>query len=304
MLKAGAKILGPSLLVIVSILWGTSFPLIKIVVSRINAGEYVTFRFTLSVLLLLPYFAHSLFKNRVKMLEAAKPGVILGLLYFGGIFLQGLGTGYTSASNSGFITSLYIPIVYAADVLRRRFNYNHKFTLALILSVIGMYLMSGGTYESRIGDLMVLAGAFFWALQVLAVDSFSKKYFSLDLVFFQYAVTAITGLVFIHASPGFESLVEVIPVLLYLAAVCSILVGVLQVLGQKYTSASQAVLIYALEPVSAALFSFLMLGERLGAIESTGATLILISVVISLGEMARRRKKIYSEEGVARHRDG
>ncbi|MEM4228907.1 MAG: EamA family transporter [Thermoproteota archaeon] len=95
---------------------------------------------------------------------------------------------------------------------------------------------------------------------------------------------------FSHASLVSESLVEVLLVLLYLAAVCSILVGVLQVLGQKYTSASQAVLIYALEPVSAASFSFLMLGERLGAIESIGASLILISVIISLVEMTRRRK--------------
>ncbi len=291
MRKAHREILGPLLLVIVSILWGTSFPLIKIVVSRINAGEYVAFRFSISVVLLLPYFAHSLLRNRSKLLEAARPGIILGVLYFGGIFLQGLGTGYTSASNSGFITSLYIPIVYAIDVLQRRFNYNHKFTLALILSVIGMYLMSGGSYESRIGDLMVLAGAFFWALQVLAVDRFSKKFFSLDLVFFQYAVTAITAFAFFPTSPSSGSLVEVLPVLLYLAAVCSILVGVLQVWGQKYTSASQAVLIYALEPVSAALFSLLILGERLGAAESVGAILIMISVVISLMEMARRRKE-------------
>jgi len=290
MLKTGTKILGPLLLVIVSILWGTSFPMIKMVVSRITAGEYVVFRFTLSVLLLLPYFVHSLFKNMGKTHEAARPGAILGLLYFGGIFLQGLGTEYTSASNSGFITSLYIPMVYAVDVLQRRSNYDHKFTLTLILSVIGMYLMSGGSYESRIGDLMVLAGAFFWALQVLAVDRFSKKYFSLDLVFFQYAVTAVTGFAFFHNSLSAGSLVEALPVLLYLAAVCSILVGVLQVWGQKYTSASQAVLIYALEPVSAALFSFLILGEKLGVTESTGAALILISVTISLGEMARSRK--------------
>jgi drug/metabolite transporter (DMT)-like permease len=290
MLKTGTKILGPLLLVIVSILWGTSFPMIKMVVSRITAGEYVVFRFTLSVLLLLPYFVHSLFKNMGKTREAARPGAILGLLYFGGIFLQGLGTEYTSASNSGFITSLYIPMVYAVDVLQRRSNYDHKFTLTLILSVIGMYLMSGGSYESRIGDLMVLAGAFFWALQVLAVDRFSKKYFSLDLVFFQYAVTAVTGFAFFHNSLSAGSLVEALPVLLYLAAVCSVLVGVLQVWGQKYTSASQAVLIYALEPVSAALFSFLILGEKLGVTESTGAALILISVTISLGEMARSRK--------------
>jgi drug/metabolite transporter (DMT)-like permease len=120
---------------------------------------------------------------------------------------------------------------------------------------------------------------------------FLKKYFSLDLVFFQYAVTAITGFVLSSTSSSPGGLIEVLPMLLYLAAVCSILVGILQVLGQKYTSASQAVLIYALEPVSAALFSFLILGERLGTIESIGAALILISVIISLVEMARRKRE-------------
>ncbi|MBO3800444.1 MAG: DMT family transporter [Candidatus Brockarchaeota archaeon] len=289
----GTKLLGPLLLILVSILWGTSFPLIKIVVSKISAGEYVAFRFSLSIMLIIPYVFYSLLKNKARLREAVKPGVVLGLLYSGGIFLQGLGTGYTSASNSGFITSLYISIVYAIDVLRRKFNYSHKFTLALILSIIGMYLMSGGSYESRIGDLIVLAGSFFWAFQVLAVDSFSKKYFSLDLVFFQYVVAAITGFMLSSTSSNFEGLIEVLPMLLYLAAVCSILVGVLQVLGQKYTSASQAVLIYALEPVSAALFSFLIRGERLGLSESVGAALILVSVIISLWEMASRKKDNY-----------
>ena len=284
-------VLGPSLLVIVSILWGTSFPLIKMVVSKINAGEYVAFRFSLAVLLILPYFIHSLFRNRRKLREAAGPGTILGILYFGGIFLQGLGTGYTSASNSGFITSLYIPIVYTIDVLRQRFNYNHRFTVALILSVTGMYLISGGSYESRIGDLLVLAGAFFWALQVLAVDKFAKKYFSLDLVFFQYAVTAVMGFILFPVEAGFENIIGVFPLLLYLAAVCSILVGILQVLGQKYTTASQAVLVYALEPVSAALFAFMILGEKLGAVESIGAILILVSVTLSLIEISKLSKE-------------
>ncbi len=286
------EVLGPSLLVIVSILWGTSFPLIKMVVSRINAGEYVAFRFSLSVFLLLPYFVHSLFKNKTRLRGAAKPGAILGLLYFGGIFLQGLGTRYTSASNSGFITSLYIPIVYSIDVLRHRFNYNHKFTVALILSMAGMYLISGGSYEARIGDLLVLAGAFFWALQVLAVDKFAKKYFSLDLVFYQYAVTAIMGFTLFPVISDFEKITGVFLLLLYLAAVCSILVGVLQVLGQKHTTASQAILVYALEPVFAALFSFIMLSEKLGSTESIGAILILISVTLSLREIASRKKDV------------
>ncbi|MGQ9596529.1 MAG: DMT family transporter [Thermoproteota archaeon] len=283
-------VLGTFLLVLVSLLWGTSFPLIKIVVSNVSTSEYVAFRFALSTSLLLPYFTYGLFRNKTSLREAAKPGAMLGLLYFGGIFLQGLGTGHTSASNSGFVTSLYIPIVYAFDVLHHRFNYNHKLTLALFLSITGMYLMSGGSYESRIGDLIVLAGALFWAFQVLAVDKFSKRYSSLNLVFFQYAVTAVLGFMLIPASSSFEKMVSVFPLILYLATVCSILVGVLQIMGQRYTTASQAVLIYAFEPVSAALFSFALLGERLGMVESIGATLILISIIISLREMAKRKE--------------
>jgi drug/metabolite transporter (DMT)-like permease len=221
-------------------------------------------------------------KNRGRLIRAARPGMLLGFLYFGGIILQGLGTAYTSASNSGFITSLYIPIVYAIDVMWHRSNYSHKLTLALIFSLIGMYLISGGSYESRIGDLLVLAGAFFWAFQVLAVDSFSKKHSSLDLVFFQYAVTAAMGFATTPFQLSFEKMTKVFHILLYLAAVCSVIVGALQIIGQKYTSASLAVLIYALEPIFAAVFSFLIRGERLGVVESLGAILILVSVIISL----------------------
>lgn len=150
--------------------------------------------------------------------------------------------------------------------------------------------MSGGSYESRIGDLIVLAGALFWAFQVLAVDKFSKRYSSLNLVFFQYAVTAVLGFMLIPASSSFEKMVSVFPSILYLATVCSIFVGILQIMGQKYTTASQAVLIYAFEPVSAALFSFTLLGERLGMVGSIGATPILISIIISLRGMAKRKE--------------
>ncbi|MEM3713096.1 MAG: EamA family transporter, partial [Thermoproteota archaeon] len=139
------NVLGYLLLVLVSILWGTSFPLIKIVTTSIDANEYVAFRFTVAVLLLLPYFIHVLLNKRDELYKAAKPGVILGLLYFGGIFFQGLGTKYTTASNSGFITSFYIPLVYIIDVLNNRLNYSHKFTLALFLSMLGIYLISGGS---------------------------------------------------------------------------------------------------------------------------------------------------------------
>ncbi|MBO3770029.1 MAG: DMT family transporter [Candidatus Brockarchaeota archaeon] len=288
MRSIGTSNLGYLLLVLVSILWGTSFPLIKMVTASIDANEYVAFRFILTVFILSPYFVYVLLKKRNEFFKVAKPGVILGLMYFGGIFFQGLGTKYTTASNSGFITSLYIPIVYVIDVLNHRLNYSHRFTLALFLSMLGIYLISGGYYELRIGDLIVLISAFFWAFQILAIDKFSKEgFFSLDLVFFQYAVTALLGSVSASSSLNLLKMSEVFFPLLYLAVVCSILVGVLQIIGQRYTTASQASLIYVLEPVFAALFSFVLLGERLNVPELAGAFLILCSVLISSWEATR-----------------
>ncbi|MDW8033446.1 MAG: DMT family transporter [Nitrososphaerota archaeon] len=283
------KTLGSLILVLVSILWGTSFPLIKIVTIIIDANGYVAFRFLITVLILLPYFIHVLLKRRNELYKVIKPGTILGLIYFGGIFLQGIGTKYTTASNSGFITSFYIPLVYAIDVLKHRLNYSHKLTLALFLSMLGIYLISGGSHELRIGDLIVLISAFFWAFQIIAIDRFSKEgFFSLDLVFFQYAVTALLGLASISSPPDLGKVIEVFFPLLYLAAICSVLVGVLQIVGQRYTIASQASFIYALEPLFATLFSFILLGERLDSAELVGAFLIINSVIISSWEISKK----------------
>lgn len=279
-------LLGTSLLVLVSLLWGTSFPLIKVTVSEIGTSKYVVLRFGLSTLLISPYFLYNFWKRNKRSFLSLGAGAMLGVFYFGGIWLQGLGMEYTSASNAGFITSLYIPIVYAVDLIYKKRKYSRSFAVAVVLSVAGMYLVTGGSLESRLGDLIVLGGAVFWAFHVLAVDKFSKLHPSPELVFAQYAVTAVLALLL---SPSVELrwLDSLYYALFYLAVVCSLLVGVLQLVGQRYTTASQASLVYASEPVFAALFSFLALGERMGTRGLFGASMIMVSILLSLRDMTR-----------------
>jgi len=270
----------------VSLLWGTSFPLIKVTVSEIGTGKYVVLRFGLSTLLISPYFLYNFWRRNKRSFLPLRAGAILGVLYFGGIWLQGLGMEYTSASNAGFITSLYIPIVYAVDLIYKKRKYSRSFAIAMVLSVAGMYLVTGGSLESRLGDLIVFGGAVFWAFHVLAVDKFSKLHPSLDLVFAQYAATAVLALL-LSPSVELRRLGSLCYALFYLAVVCSLLVGVLQLMGQRYTAASQASLVYASEPVFAALFSFLALGERMGTRELFGAFMIMVSILLSLRDMTR-----------------
>jgi len=284
------EIEGLAFLLSVSLLWGTSFPLAKIIVSSVGTSQYVALRFALSALLLSPYLTYRLLNKRTELTKSIKPGILLGLIYFVGIWLQGLGMERTSASNAGFITSLNILIVYAVELLYYRRKYGHEFALAVILSIVGMYLMAGGSYESRIGDLLVLAGAFFWAFHVLAADSFSKRFSILDLVFVQYAITAALGLALSSQSILSLNWLEFLAILLYLATVCSILVGFLQLEGQSRTTASRAALVYSLEPVFAAAFSYLMLGESLGFVQLVGAALIVASLIVSLWGIAKAGK--------------
>jgi EamA-like transporter family len=55
----------------------------------------------------------------------------------------------------------------------------------------------------------------------------------------------------------------------------------LQAIAQRSVSAFEAALFYSLEPVFAAIFSFLLLGEKLGISGLIGATFVLVAMVLS-----------------------
>ncbi len=276
-----SKALGLALLAALTLVWGTSFPAIKVVVPLLGADSYVYLRFAMATLALTPYAAYRLAKSSNSLKRALVPGVVLGVAYFAGIWLQGFGMEFTTATNAGFITSLYIPIVYAIDVLAFKSRYGASFIVSAVLSVLGLYLISGGVSGVNLGDLLVLGGAFAWALHVVAVDRFASSHHALDLVFIQYLVTTLLGGALVGFSLDVSALGQVLPIILYLALACSVLAGALQVVGQRYTTPSEAALVYTLEPVFAALFSYALLGETLSGARLLGAALILISVTIA-----------------------
>lgn len=284
------KILGLALLVALTLVWGTSFPAIKIAVPLLGANSYVYLRFAIATLALTPYAAYRLARSTENFRASLIPGAALGLIYFTGIWLQGFGMEFTTATNAGFITSLYIPIVYAIDVLVFKARYGANFIVSAALSALGLYLLSGGIEGINPGDLLVLGGAFAWALHVVAVDRFAGKHHALDLVYIQYLVTSFLGGALVNFNLDLNALVQVFPIMLYLALSCSVLAGVLQVVGQRYTTPSEAALIYTLEPVFAALFSYALLGETLSGVKLLGALLILASVTLASWSITRSSK--------------
>jgi drug/metabolite transporter (DMT)-like permease len=265
-------------LILTSVLWGTSFPVIKTVMYYVNEYTYTWVRSLIAILGLTPYLLYTYYRGRFSV-STAKGGLLAGIAYALGLWLQGWGTKYTTASNSAFITGLSVIYVhiYSATVMRR---YSIKLFLALILSISGLYLLTTPTTGFNLGDLLVLAGSFMWALQIILVDRYSGGD---PLIFTLFEMTP--ALTFLIPDVVFYSTISVsVNVLLmitYLAFVCSNAAFALQVFGQRYVSPAVTAIVFLLEPVVAATLSYVLLSEVITSIKALGASLILTAMFLS-----------------------
>ncbi len=265
-------------LILTSVLWGTSFPVIKTVMYYVNEYTYTWVRSLIAILGLTPYLLYTYYRGRFSV-STAKGGLLAGIAYALGLWLQGWGTKYTTASNSAFITGLNVIYVhiYSATVMRR---YSIKLFLALILSISGLYLLTTPTTGFNLGDLLVLAGSFMWALQIVLVDRYSGGD---PLIFTLFEM--VPALTFLIPDVVFYSTISVsINVLLmitYLAFICSNAAFALQVFGQRYVSPAVTAIVFLLEPVVAAILSYVLLGEVFTSIKVLGASLILTAMFLS-----------------------
>ena len=265
-------------LILTSVLWGTSFPVIKTVMYYVNEYTYTWVRSLIAILGLTPYLLYTYYRGRFSV-STARGGLLAGIAYALGLWLQGWGTKYTTASNSAFITGLSVIYVhiYSATVMRR---YSIKLFLALILSISGLYLLTTPTTGFNLGDLLVLAGSFMWALQIVLVDRYSGGD---PLIFTLFEmVPALTFLIPDVVFYGTISVsINVLLMITYLAFVCSNAAFALQVFGQRYVSPAVTAIVFLLEPVVAAILSYVLLSEVITSIKALGASLILTAMFLS-----------------------
>src|SRR3990172_4066949 len=104
------KYTGESALILVTLIWGATFAIIKTALEDISPMLFITIRFAVSTLIILP-FVYKILKNLNR--SAVIGGTILGLVYFLGFASQTAGLKYTTATKSAFITGtfvLFIPL--------------------------------------------------------------------------------------------------------------------------------------------------------------------------------------------------
>lgn len=266
-------------LIIVSVIWGSTFPFIKIVVSYVNSFRYVWIRNLLAVLAMVPYITYrALRKSLTKRCTIG--GLLIGLAYALALWLQGLGTFYTTASNSAFITNLYFIYLHAYEALKSK-KYDYRLAVAVFTASLGLYMMTRPT-GFGFGELLILLGSFLWALQILLVDKYSNTN-PFDTTFFMLLPALALAIPdTIRFEPlSSEDMLTLLPHMLYLAIAATIVAFALQLYGQRYVMPATASTIYLVEPASAPIFAMLLINEKIEAIQVAGFSLIILALYLS-----------------------
>jgi len=272
------RVRGVLALTLTSVLWGSSFPVIKTVIANVNEYSYTWVRSLIAVTGLAPYLIYAYRREGISV-STVRGGLLAGLAYALGLWLQGWGTRYTTASNSAFITGLSVIYVHIYVGITAR-RYSLKLGLALTLSIAGLYMLTVPSTGFGVGDFLVLLGSFMWASQIILVSRYSHGN-PLIFTFFEM----IPALMFILPDIidyGIEFIdFKYLLLITYLALVCSDSAFALQVLGQRYVSSAVAAIVFLLEPVSASLLSYILIGELMNSLQIIGASLILIAMLIA-----------------------
>ena len=277
---------GVSLLVLITVIWGTTFVVIKDALDTISVPLLLALRFTLAGLLL----------GWVRVdRRTLGPALSLGVLNFAGFATQTIGIDLTSASKAAFLTGLSVILtpVVASVWLGRRIA--PRVYLAGGVALVGLWFMSVGDDAGvNAGDLWLLGTALSYALYIVYLGEIAGRVRILALAGAQHWPMAL--LAWLWAAPQAGSIGEVpagtIAAIAYLAVVATALVAVLQAAAQRVVPAPLAALIFLLEPVFAALFAYVLLGERLGLVGWLGALLVLAAMLVS--ELPQRAPKTLS----------
>ena len=261
-------------------IWGATFFIVKDVISFIDPVVLVGYRFALAGVLLAGYLAI----KRVPMLVGLKDGVILGVILWALYIPQTIGLGFTSAANSGFITGVFVligPILAYALFHKKPSRWE---AVSLVLSLAGLWFLTGGVSGMNFGDLITLIAAFFYALHLLYCDKYMKAgrdpiVISAQQFLLVGALSFVTAWLFdLPFSVGNRTTILTVIFLTLLPTLSAFLI---QLYAQKMTSPFRVSLIFALEPVFAAIFAWTLGGEEFVIRSAAGGLLIFVAMIVA-----------------------
>ncbi len=276
------------LLLTAGAIWGMGFVAQQTAMESVGPLTFIALRFLIATLVVLPFALHESMRPKeplppLKAIHFVQFSAI-GLSLCVGMIAQQIALQTITVTNSGFLTGLYVVFTPFLAVLLYRQWPNVVVWPACFVALAGIYLLSGGSFSDlQTGDLQTVFSALCWALQVVLIARFvgqSNRPLALSTVqfFVTFVITAIGA--FLFESWSMEGVRGAAIEILYAGIFATGVAFSLQVIGQRYTSASQAAIFLSSEALFAALFGAVVLHERVGLIGLVGCGLIFTAMML------------------------
>lgn len=278
--------LGLLALLVVTLVWGTTFPAMKLLSSVLDALQIIWLRFAIALVVLAPLW-------RGMRRSELRWGLLLGGLLFLAFWLQVEGLARTTSNRNAFVTGLNVLVVPLLAMLALGRRYGWRLWAACAMACAGMVLMFHEDEPWNLGDSLTLASTVFYAVYILALEESTRRNLLLPLrptrmaaVQASVMLAAASALLLVRGGawpwqrlPQLDAAAWI--ALVYLGLLASVVVVTLQAWGQQRVDAMRSAIVFGLEPVFAALTAWVLLGERLGLAGLAGAALIVGALVFS-----------------------
>lgn len=272
----GIRLVYTLLLVAVTVVWGWTFVVVQDAIALYGVIPFLAARFAIAGVALTPVYAMKL--TRRSLLVGGGIGVVLAA----GYLFQTLGLLFTTPTNSGMITGLFVVFAPLADRILFGANLARQVLLAVVLSLVGMVLLAGGGPEgANWGDLLTVLCALALGLHIALLSRYAASYHAGALTLAQILAMALLFVVVWPLSgPVALPEPEVWVALLVTGLLASAGAFLVQTTVQQHIPAARTAIIMTMEPVFAALFGYWLAGDRLVAVQIVGALLILSALVV------------------------
>lgn len=275
----------------VAAVWGTTFAVVKEATAQLPTFHYLAMRFALAALVLAVLHPRH-FGRQALTGPTLHAGVVIGAFLFGGYALQTLGLQTTTPSEAGFITGLAVVVVPLLSSLFLRERPSRPAVAGVLLATVGLALLTlNGGLALAAGDLLVLGCALAFALQIIAVGRFSAHHDPVVLATVQIAVTSVASAImaWVAEPPVVAISARTWWAIVVTGVLATSVAYLVQTTAQRFTSSTHTALIFTMEPVFAAAFSYVYLGEALTARSIAGGCLVLAGMVVAQRNEVRSR---------------
>lgn len=306
------------LLYLVPFFWGSFAPAVRYLFAQEQHPDpsvFNTIRLVLSTMIYAPVLAAEFNAYRKRNTPDADPdrsfdfaiaGTELGIFVFLANVAQVLGLQQTSASRAAFLVQLQTVFVPVLSGLLGLAKISRKTWISSLVAVGGVALLSSdkshGSVSSITGDALEVLSALFFSTYIIRLSKYCNNVAPNPLVATKIAVQAVLSLIWAASAelfafwnhPTGSSLVadEKAPwtfsavlisfvVVVWTGLMSSAASGWAQTRGQQGVPPSEAVVIFASQPLWASALAACVLGESFGPKGFAGGALIVAATLIA-----------------------